>query len=198
MNTPHSPDFSRERLLLIDCDSTTLASLQKSLQRLGIQPLTVSHDAPRPPGECFAALVELENFASPALLATLHADNMPIVALTRHETLSQVQRGVNLGATAVLNRPITQSSLYTTLMMSIALQAKLTELDARKRLLERKLANRPLIAQALALLMVDQGIDEAQAYERVRAGSMTHQRSVEDICIELISNHGRQRQERTS
>jgi AmiR/NasT family two-component response regulator len=198
MSFPQSPDFERERLLLIDCDDHTLGILQKSLQRLGIQPLAVCRDIPCPLNDCFAALVELENFASPTILATLHANNLPIVALTRHETLSQVQRGISLGATAVLNRPITQSSLYTTLMMAIALQAKLTELETRNGALERKLASRPLIAQALALLIVEFGIDEAQAYDRVRTLSMTSQRSVEDICLELLGNRRRHHQERSS
>lgn len=198
MSFPRSPDFARERLLLIDCDDHTLGTLKKSLQRLGIQALAVCLDVRCPLDDCFAALVELENFASPTILAALHANNIPIVALTRHEALSQVQRGIDLGATAVLNRPITQSSLYTTLMTAIRLKATLTELETRNGALERKLASRPLIAQALALLMVEFDIDEAQAYERIRTLSMSSQRSVEDVCLQLLGDRRRHRQERTS
>jgi AmiR/NasT family two-component response regulator len=183
-----TPDFGRHRVALIDCSDRNLASLEKSLQRLGVQWLTVHEDGPPVPGDCLAAIVELDSFKSPQTLAQVRARNVPITVLTQLETLSQIQRGVALGATAILNRPITQSSVYTTLMMALALHERLGELQTQNATLREKLASRPIVAQAIARLIVDLGLGEAEAFERIRTRSMTTHRSVEAICVEIL-NH---------
>lgn len=183
------PDFESGRLLLIDCEERTLAALHKSLQRLGITSLALSADAPVALDRCFAAVVELEHFASPKTLRQLEAAGVPLIALTAHETLSQIQRAIELGATALLNKPITQGSVYTTLMMAIGLQQRLAAEREERMALQRRLASAPLLAQALARLMVEHGLDEATAYERLRTLSMRHNRSLESLCAELAGDH---------
>jgi len=188
VNLPVTPlDSGRQRVALIDCSERNLASLEKSLQRLGIQWLTVQPDEAHIPDDCLAAIVELDSFESRQTLAQIRARNVPIIVLTQLETLSQIQRGVALGATAILNRPITQSSLYTTLMMARALHERLGELQTQNTTLRDRLASRPLVAQAIARLIVDLSVDEAQAFERIRTRSMTTHRSVEDICTEILN-----------
>ncbi|MDB6050036.1 MAG: histidine kinase [Pseudomonas sp.] len=191
------PDFEKGRLLLIDCEPRTLASLQKSLQRLGITPLALFEDANDPLDDCFAAIVELEHFASPAVLQRLNTSNVPIVALTPHETLSQIQRAIELGATALLNKPITQGSVYTTLMMAIGLRERL-DADARTiDSLQQRIGARPLLAQALARLMVEHNLDERQAYERLRTLSMQLNRSLDELCAQMAANQLQQGGSRT-
>jgi AmiR/NasT family two-component response regulator len=181
------PDFGRHRVALIDCSERNLASLEKSLQRLGVQWLSIQQDEADVPDDCLAAIVELDSVQGPATLAQVRARNVPIIVLTQLDTLSQIQRGVALGATAILNRPITQSSVYTTLMMALALHERLGELQAQNATLREKLASRPLVAQAIARLMVDLNLTEAQAFERIRSLSMKTHRSVEEVCIDLLN-----------
>lgn len=182
-----TPDFGRGRVALIDCSDRNLASLEKSLQRLGVQWLTVCGDEPLSVSDCLAAIVEIDSFDSPKTVAQLRARGVPITVLTQLETLSQIQRGVALGATAILNRPITQSSVYTTLMMAVALQERLGELQTQNATLRKKLESRPLVAQAIARLIVDLNLSEAEAFERIRTRSMTTHRSVEEICLEILN-----------
>lgn len=183
------PDFESGRLLLVDCEPRTLASLQKSLQRLGITPQALFEDALDSLEGCFAAVVDLEHFASPAILQRLNSTGVPIVALTPHETLSQIQRAIELGATALLNKPITQGSVYTTLMMAISLRERLDS-DARTlEALRQRLDARPLLAQALARLMVEHKIDEREAYERLRSLSMHLNRSLDDLCADMAADY---------
>jgi CheY-like chemotaxis protein len=190
------PDFENGRLLLIDCEPRTLANLQKSLQRLGIAPQALFEDADDSLEGCFAAIVELEHFASPATLQRLNDANVPIVALTPHETLSQIQRAIELGATALLNKPITQGSVFTTLMMAVGLRERL-DTDARTiDSLHQRLGARPLLAQALARLMVEQHIDEREAYERLRSLSMRLNRSLDDLCADMAADHLQQKEGR--
>jgi len=183
------PDFENGQLLLVDCEPRTLSSLQKSLQRLGITPVAMFEDVSDSLDSCFAAIVELEHFASPATLQRLNVANVPIVALTPHETLSQIQRAIELGATALLNKPITQGSVYTTLMMAIGLRERL-DTDARTiDTLQQRLTARPLLAQALARLMVEHNLDEREAYERLRSLSMRLNRSLDELCAEMAADH---------
>ncbi|ROL64977.1 response regulator [Pseudomonas protegens] len=186
------PDFESGRLLLVDCEPRTLANLQKSLQRLGITPQALFEDAQDSLEGCFAAVVDLEHFASPAILLRLNSAGVPIVALTPHETLSQIQRAIELGATALLNKPITQGSVYTTLMMAISLGERLGS-DARTiEALRQRLGARPLLALALARLMVEQKIDECEAYERLRSLSMRLNRSLDDLCADMTADYRQQ------
>lgn len=183
------PDFENTRLLLVDCDERAQASLQKSLQRLGIATSVVAQDAETGLNDVLALVVELDQFASPVLLAEANRRALPIIALTQHETLSQIQRALELGATAMLNKPITQGSVYTTLMMAIGLRDRLLDEQQKVVGLQDKVDSRPLVAQALAWLMVELEITETQAYERIRHLSMQTNRSLEEICLDLTQAH---------
>lgn len=186
------PDFERGRLLLVDCDPRTLAHLEKSLHRLGITSLALSADANDSLDGVFAAIVELEHFASPRLLEGLNLAGVPVVALTPHETLSQIQRAIELGATALLNKPITQGSVFTTLMMAIGLHERLDANAQSTMRLQQRLDARPQLAQALARLMVEHHISERDAYERLRDLSMQLNRSIDDLCADLAADLVRQ------
>jgi AmiR/NasT family two-component response regulator len=181
------PDFENRRLLLLDCEERSLAQLRKSLQRLGIRTVEVHGDTALP-DDCFAAIVELDHFASPAVLASLGEQGLPVIALTSHESLSHIQRALCLGATALLNKPITQGSVYTTVMMALALRERLSA-DAKEiEQLRERLNRRPLLAKAIARLMVEQGVDEATAYERLRSLSMSLNRSVDELCKDMLAD----------
>jgi DNA-binding NtrC family response regulator len=185
------PNVQQGHLLLLDCDERSQASLGKSLQRLGIQVRSLAEDGPADIAfdsrDCFAAILEVEHFASPLAVRALNAAAIPIIALSAHETLSQIERALRLGATALLNKPITQGSVYTTLMMAVGLRERQRADAERLAELERRSTQQPLLAQALARLMVTQRIDEATAYERLRGLSMRLNRSIEALCADLLA-----------
>jgi AmiR/NasT family two-component response regulator len=82
--------------------------------------------------------------------------------------------------------------VYTTLMMAIGLHERL-DADARTiDALQQRLTARPLLAHALARLMVDQQLNERDAYERLRALSMQLNRSMDDLCAELAADRPQQ------
>ena len=175
-------------LLLVDCDLRTEATLCKSLHRLGIATATLQRDQGDTSLDVIALIVELDQFESPDLLAQARVAGLPIIALSHHETLSQIQCAMRMGATAMLNKPITQSSVYTTLMMAQGLRNQLTALENTNDDLSTKLQARHLIAKAVARLMIDCAIDEHEAFERIRTLSMRLNQSIESICQD-IENH---------
>jgi AmiR/NasT family two-component response regulator len=187
MKTRAFPALDQGHLLMIDCDERSQANLGKSLHRLGIHSQALAHDAPCDTEGCFAAILEIEHFASPLAVHALNAAGVPIIALTAHETLSQIQRALQLGATALLNKPISQGSVYTTLMMAVGLRERQRADVERLCELQERLAMRPLMAQALARLMVTQNINEATAFERLRSLSMQLNRPIEALCVDLLA-----------
>jgi AmiR/NasT family two-component response regulator len=172
-------------LLLVDCDLRTEATLCKSLHRLGIATATLQRDQGDTSLDVIALIVELDQFESPDLLAQARVAGLPIIALSHHETLSQIQCAMRMGATAMLNKPITQSSVYTTLMMAQGLRNQLTALENTNDDLSTKLQARHLIAKAVARLMIDCAIDEHEAFERIRTLSMRLNQSIESICQDI-------------
>ncbi|MFC0399448.1 ANTAR domain-containing response regulator [Paraburkholderia rhizosphaerae] len=184
--TTTAPDLRDQRVALIDCSERHQASLEKSLQRLGIRWLVVRDNAMTPLDDCFAAIVELDTFNSPDVVEQLRARGMPICALTRQETLSQIQRGVALGATAMLHQPITQGTVYTALMMAFALSHQIGALNARNASLQKKLESYPLVAQAIARLIVELDLSEDEAYERLRSRAMATHRSLVEVSDEVL------------
>lgn len=187
MKTRAFPPLGQGHLLLIDCDERSQAQLGKSLARLGIDTRTLQDDSPWDAAQCFAAILEVEHFNSPGAVATLNASGVPLVALTAHETLSQIQRALQLGATALLNKPINQGSVYTTLMMAVGLRDRQRADAEELAALRYRLNQRPLLAQALARLMTDQRMDETTAYERLRTLSMQLNRPIEALCEDILA-----------
>ncbi|MHB0775158.1 ANTAR domain-containing response regulator [Halomonas sp. WWR20] len=178
-------DFHTQ-LLLIDCEERTQGMLQKCLDRLGLRALTVADNADVALDEINGVIVELDHFNSERLLATVRTHGLPIVAVTHHQTLSQIQRAIRLGATAILNKPITQSTVYTTLMMARGLNDKLQQAATVNRELTATLAQRDVIAKAVAHLMVKLELDEQEAYERLRSHAMTTRQTLEQVCLALL------------
>ena len=118
MKTLLSPDLDAQPLLLVDCEARSREALEKNLTRMGIRWHHLTGDEALPPLTPCAVLVELEAFASPLTLSQINLAGIPVIALTSHEGLYQVQRALELGATALLTKPITQRAIYTTLMQT--------------------------------------------------------------------------------
>ncbi|WP_413727092.1 ANTAR domain-containing response regulator [Sodalis sp. RH19] len=193
MKTLSPPDFDTRPLLLVDCDPRTLATLEKCLPRMGGRWVTLCADGPLPPGPVCAALVELEYFASPRTLEMLRQRAVPIVVLTSHEALSQIQRALVLGATALLPKPINQRAIYTTLMMAIGLRHQLTTQEEQLMQLRLRVSAMPVVSRAVAALMVDGNCDEQQAWAGLRGEAMRHNLRMEEAAEKYLAFRQQQR-----
>ncbi|WP_110649255.1 ANTAR domain-containing response regulator [Salinicola peritrichatus] len=173
-------------LLLVDCEPRSLAMLLKSLDRLGLRSRAVANDAPTALDDVSGVIVELDHFDSDRLLARVRGAGIPIIAMTQHQTLSQIQRAVRLGATAILNKPVTQSAVYTTLAMAKELRQQSRALEAANHQLAQRLACQGTLARAVAHLMVRFECDESQAFERLRSYAMEERLSLEQAAERLL------------
>ncbi|KAA8999375.1 ANTAR domain-containing protein [Affinibrenneria salicis] len=188
------PDFETQPLLLVDCEARTLAALEKSLPRMGGRWLTLGNDAALPTETPCAALVELEYFASPQALTQLNERGVPVIALTSHEALSQIQRALDLGATALLPKPINQRAIYTTLMMAVGLRQQLSEQSDALVQLRERVAQIPLVSQAVAMLMVEHQLNEQDAWVLLRSEAMRNNLRIEQAAEKWLARRQRQQQ----
>ncbi|WP_456490205.1 ANTAR domain-containing response regulator [Marinobacter nauticus] len=175
----------RRKLLLIDCDDRTQQMLTKSIRRLGMEALSADSAAQNLDESILAVIVEIDELQSQEILNQARDQGLPIIALSRHETLSQIQSAIRVGATAMLNRPLTQSSVYTTLMMASNLREQINALKAENSRQSLQIQARPQIAKAVARLMTDLKIDEHDAFDRIRTLSMELNISIEAISSDI-------------
>ena len=184
--TEYNQSFpGRRKLLLIDCDDRTQQMLTKSIRRLGMEALSADSAAQNLDESILAVIVEIDELQSQEILYQARNQGLPIIALSRHETLSQIQSAIRVGATAMLNRPLTQSSVYTTLMMASNLREQINALKAENSRQSLQIQARPQIAKAVARLMTDLKIDEHDAFDRIRTLSMELNISIEAICSDI-------------
>ena len=184
--TQEKPSFRiRRKLLLVDCDDRTEQMLTKSIRRLGMEAISSDSAVQTLEENILAVIVEIDELQSREILNQASKQGLPIIALSRHETLSQIQSAIRVGATAMLNRPLTQSSVYTTLMMASNLREQINALKAENSRQSLQIQARPQIAKAVARLMTDLKIDEHDAFDRIRTLSMELNISIEAICSDI-------------
>lgn len=176
---------SRKKVLLVDCDDRLTEQLGKSLKRLGMDTTTLPEGAQDIPADITSVIVEIDELQSRQLVEHARQTGLPIIALSKHETLSRIESAIAIGATAMLNRPVTQSSVYTTLMMAQGLRERINTLEAENAHQAQRLEQRPRLARAVAHLMLELGLNESDAYERIRLLSMKLNVSIEQICSDI-------------
>jgi len=176
---------SLQKLLLVDCDDRIQEMLTKSLRRLGMEAIIAQPNDQHIMVDVVGLIVEIDELKSRDLVQKAREEGIPIVALSRHETLSQIDSAIRLGATAMLNRPVTQSSVYTTLMMARGLRDRINILELKNTEQAEQLRQRPQISKAVAKIMNDEGLNEHDAFERIRTLSMKLNLSIEAICADI-------------
>lgn len=110
----------------------------------------------------------------------------PVIGIVGVEAPSRLRALMQLGATAILRKPVHGGSVYSALFVGINefrrrrdLMERLGEHDRRRRI-------RRHLATAILALMKTSGCDENQAYDRLRRESMRRRVSLEDYCENFI------------
>jgi AmiR/NasT family two-component response regulator len=173
----HPPDEDGvglvQHLRRIGCITTTTWPLPK---RLGLESdlvvLAIEHDYR-------AQLREL--FKQPG-------EELPtVVGIVGYENPSILQLILEIGAQAVVERPIRPFGLLTQLAIARSLWLKQQEGEQRARKLERKLAGVRSILRARLILMASQDLSEEEAYQSLRRQAMSHRIGLEEMAAEIIA-----------
>lgn len=111
----------------------------------------------------------------------------PVIGIVGVEAPGRLKALVNFGATAFLRKPIHVGAIYAALFLGVnnftkrrALELQLEEHQQRRR-------RRRQVVKAIVLMMRELGIDDDEAYARLRRDSMRVRRSLEDHCDDYVA-----------
>jgi AmiR/NasT family two-component response regulator len=112
----------------------------------------------------------------------------PLIALVSHATPSEIQHTMELGAYAVITRPIHQLGLLSALQVSRILFKKIEDQDNQYANLKRKHLSRCSVIKTVILFMEEFNVNDQKAYEIIRNISMTKNIELEKFCKNLVEN----------
>jgi AmiR/NasT family two-component response regulator len=112
-----------------------------------------------------------------------------IIAIVGYENPSILQLVLEIGAHAVIERPVRPFGLLTQLAVARSLWVQQQTVGGRMQKLERKLAGIQKIQRARVLLMASQGMTEEDAYQTIRRQAMSKRISMEEMAAAIINAH---------
>lgn len=119
---------------------------------------------------------------------TIFEFNRPLIALVSHATPSEIQHAMELGAYAVVTRPIHQLGVLSALQVSSILSKKIEGKDKQFNNLKRKHLLRCSVIKAVISFMDEFNVSDQKAYEMIRTISMSKNIEVETLCENLVKN----------
>lgn len=112
-----------------------------------------------------------------------------VIAVVSYENPSTLQLVLEIGAHAVIERPIHPFGLLTQLVVARSLWLQQQENHAKAQKLERKLAGIQSLHRARLILMMNQKLSEDEAYKTIRRHAMTNRIALEDAATAIIHAH---------
>ena len=112
-----------------------------------------------------------------------------IIGVVGYENPSMLQLVLEIGAHAVIERPVRPFGLLTQLAIARSLWLQQQGAGQRLQRLERKLAGTQKIHRARLILMASQALTEEEAYQTIRRQAMSKRMSLEDMAATIINAH---------
>jgi two-component system, response regulator / RNA-binding antiterminator len=176
----HPPDTEGlslvEHLGRIGCHVATTWPLPEELEPgSDIVMLAVEHDSREPLRRLFKA----------------HECKWPtVIGIVGYENPSILQLVLEIGAHAVIERPVRPFGLLTQLAIARSLWLQQQDAGRRAQKLERKLAGIQKIQRARSILMSREGMSEEEAYQTIRRQAMSKRIPMEDLATAIINANG--------
>ncbi len=174
----HPPDAEGvglvEHLRRIGCVTTTVWPLPDEVAAgSDIVVLAVEHDSRGPLRRLFR-----------------DQDRLPtVIGVVEYENPSILQLVLEIGAHAVIERPVRPFGLLTQLAIARSLWLQQQVSRQRTQKLERKLAGMQKIQRARLILMASHSLTEEEAYQTLRRQAMSKRMSLEDMAAAIINAH---------
>lgn len=116
---------------------------------------------------------------------------VPVIGLVGVETPGRLKNLINLGATAFLRKPVHGAAVYTALFLGINQFLLRSDMHGRLEEMERRRRGRRSVVKAIVALMTDAGVDDDEAYNRLRRESMRSRQNLEDYCEEYLGSRAK-------
>lgn len=165
--------------------------LVEHLRRIGCVTTTVW---PLPdevaPGSDIVVLAVEHDSRGPLRRLFRDPDRLPtVIGVVEYENPSILQLVLEIGAHAVIERPVRPFGLLTQLAIARSLWLQQQGSKQRMQKLERKLAGMQKIQRARLILMASHSLTEEEAYQTLRRQAMSRRMSLEDMAAAIINAH---------
>jgi AmiR/NasT family two-component response regulator len=110
-----------------------------------------------------------------------------VIGIVGYENPSILQLVLEIGAHAVIERPVRPFGLLTQLAIARSLWLQQQDAARHAQKLERKLAGIQKIQRARLILMTSQGLTEEEAYQTIRRQAMSKRIGMEDMANAIIN-----------
>jgi AmiR/NasT family two-component response regulator len=111
----------------------------------------------------------------------------PVVALLGSEAPSRISWAMNVGAGAILAKPLSASAVYPALVMAIAIHDERKSVRERMDHFEERIRLRPLVHGAVKTLMTSRNLSEEDAYAVLRSNAMRRRLPMETIAASFLA-----------
>lgn len=180
----------RMRVLVIHPDDDERQMFVAHLKRIGCQ-VDVLWPAPETlPAQVNVVLFLLGSSRDPNRSSWMSsAEKVARIAIISFETPEILEELERLNVHGVLSKPIRIFGILAALTTAIGLARHEATLKTRIASLDDTLKARRKIEQAVSILTETRGIDEKEAYKRLRDKSQNSQTSIADIAGAIIAAH---------
>jgi AmiR/NasT family two-component response regulator len=114
---------------------------------------------------------------------------IPAIALIGSEAPGRIAWTIRRGADAQLLKPVTGGGVFSALLIAREAFVRRARLRDEVAGLRRRLDGREVLAEATALLMLEQGLSATEAYRALRRRAMDSQLPIEETAAQLVADH---------
>jgi AmiR/NasT family two-component response regulator len=115
---------------------------------------------------------------------------VPAVGIVGIEAPSRLKLLTETGATALLRKPVHAATVYSALFLGVNTFRRMRAMELRLAEGERRRNGRRFVIKAVVALVRTQGLDDDEAYARLRRESMRRRLELEEFCEALLEGGG--------
>jgi AmiR/NasT family two-component response regulator len=110
----------------------------------------------------------------------------PVIGIVGVEAPSRLRLLAEAGATAILRKPISASTVYSALFLGVNNHRRLKSAETRLAIIDRKRRGRRFLIKAVLALVQARGLGDDEAYAELRRESMRRRCDLEEFCEALF------------
>lgn len=122
-----------------------------------------------------------------AMLRKTKASSPTVLAIVNYENPAMLQNVLELGAFAVISKPIREFGMLINLVVARSKWEESIQLAEKSVRLQKKIVAQKNIASAKEIIMELQSISESEAYRVLRSKAMAKRVSIEEMAVAVIN-----------
>ena len=112
---------------------------------------------------------------------------VPAIGIVGIEAPSRLKLLIEAGVTALLRKPVHAATVYSALFLGVNTFRRMRAMELRLAEGERRRNGRRFVIKAVVALVRSQGLDDDEAYARLRRESMRRRLELEEFCEALLA-----------